>query len=66
MIKLWNELLDHVRIGANLGTINPFKDHGTGVDLSGTDEPHSRSLCGHLECFCVPVEVNRHLNRLPG
>ncbi|KAJ0870659.1 hypothetical protein HanRHA438_Chr11g0502951 [Helianthus annuus] len=30
MIKLWNEFLDHVRIGANLGTINPFKDHGTG------------------------------------
>ena len=35
MIKLWNELLDHVSIGCNWGAINPFEDQGTKVRSNG-------------------------------
>ncbi|MFS7904971.1 hypothetical protein Hanom_Chr01g00042301 [Helianthus anomalus] len=67
MVKLWNEFLDHVRIGINLGTINPFKDQGTkGVDLSGMGESHSWVLVRPLRVLLCPAEVNRHIKSSTG
>ncbi|XP_035841357.1 uncharacterized protein LOC118488226 [Helianthus annuus] len=58
--------MDHVRIGVNLGPINPVDDQGTKVvDLSGTGEPHSRVHVGPLGVLLCPsrgVEADKVTN----
>ncbi|KAJ0441920.1 hypothetical protein HanIR_Chr16g0803311 [Helianthus annuus] len=66
MIKLWNELLDHVRIGANLGTINPFKDHGTGGRSIGYGRAPLTVLVRPLRVLLCPCRSESTLKSSTG